>query len=108
MYPVGEIDDESKHLIKTTREALDASIAICKPGVAFREIGKVMCVFHNVCVFLSPLIRRMAFRCPAPVNQLQKRTDALSFVITLDMASISSSMAPRISPITLRIKLLGR
>lgn len=44
-YPVGEIDEESKKLIRTTREALDAAIAICKPGVPFRDIGKAMSVF---------------------------------------------------------------
>jgi len=41
-YPVGEIDEDSKKLIRTTREALDAAIAICKPGVLFRDIGKVI------------------------------------------------------------------
>ncbi|KLO18572.1 methionine aminopeptidase [Schizopora paradoxa] len=41
-YPVGEIDEESKKLIRTTREALDAAIAICKPGVPFRDIGKAI------------------------------------------------------------------
>ncbi|XP_006459789.1 hypothetical protein AGABI2DRAFT_149798 [Agaricus bisporus var. bisporus H97] len=41
-YPVGEIDEESKKLIRTTREALDAAITICKPGALFRDIGKVI------------------------------------------------------------------
>ncbi len=41
-YAVGEIDEDSKKLIHTTREALRAAIAICKPGALFRDIGKVM------------------------------------------------------------------
>jgi methionyl aminopeptidase len=41
-YPVGEIDEESKKLIKTTREALDEAIKICKPGALIRDIGKVI------------------------------------------------------------------
>ncbi|KAL9715120.1 Methionine aminopeptidase 1 [Leucoagaricus gongylophorus] len=41
-YAVGEIDEDSKKLIRTTREALDAAIAICKPGALFRDIGKTI------------------------------------------------------------------
>jgi len=41
-YPVGEIDDDSKKLIHTTRKCLDEAIKICKPGALFRDIGKVM------------------------------------------------------------------
>ncbi|KAH6918612.1 peptidase M24, structural domain-containing protein [Coprinopsis sp. MPI-PUGE-AT-0042] len=41
-YPVGKIDAESEKLIRTTREALDESIKICKPGALFRDIGKVI------------------------------------------------------------------
>ena len=41
-YPVGEIDDESKKLIRTTREALDEAINLCKPGALFRDLGKTM------------------------------------------------------------------
>jgi len=41
-YPVGEIDEDSQRLIRTTREALDAAIAICKPGALFRDIGNTM------------------------------------------------------------------
>jgi methionyl aminopeptidase len=43
-YPVGRIDDESKKLIRTSRECLDEAIKICKPGALFRDVGKVMCV----------------------------------------------------------------
>lgn len=45
-YAVGEIDDESKKLIRTTRECLDEAIKICKPGALFRDIGKVMYVVN--------------------------------------------------------------
>ncbi|KAG5353939.1 hypothetical protein C0989_011427 [Termitomyces sp. Mn162] len=41
-YPVGEIDEDSKKLIRTARSCLDESIKICKPGALFRDIGKVM------------------------------------------------------------------
>jgi hypothetical protein len=38
-YPVGKVDEESADLMATTKAATDAAIAICKPGLAFREIG---------------------------------------------------------------------
>ncbi|KAG2750075.1 methionine aminopeptidase [Suillus brevipes Sb2] len=41
-YPVGEIDEDSKKLIQTTRQCLDEAIKICKPGALFRDIGKVI------------------------------------------------------------------
>ncbi|KAH7930806.1 methionine aminopeptidase [Leucogyrophana mollusca] len=41
-YAVGEIDEDSKKLIRTTRHCLDESIKICKPGALFRDIGKVI------------------------------------------------------------------
>lgn len=53
---MGEIDDESKKLIRTTREALDAAIAICKPGALFRDIGKVMLVLHFFLDYQLPSI----------------------------------------------------
>ncbi|KAK1228936.1 Methionine aminopeptidase 1 [Marasmius sp. AFHP31] len=41
-YPVGEIDEDSKKLIKTCREATDAAIRMCKPGVLIRDVGKII------------------------------------------------------------------
>ncbi|THG98413.1 hypothetical protein EW145_g7431 [Phellinidium pouzarii] len=41
-YAVGDINDDSKKLIRTTRECLDEAIKICKPGALFRDIGKVI------------------------------------------------------------------
>lgn len=38
-YPVGKVDDESLDLIATTKKSMEEAIAICKPGVAYREIG---------------------------------------------------------------------
>lgn len=38
-YPVGKIDAESADLIATTKQSMDEAIKICKPGVAYREIG---------------------------------------------------------------------
>ena len=57
-YPVGRVDDESLKLMRTTRESLDAAIAICKPGALFRDIGKTMYVVH-LTISIPPLaIRR--------------------------------------------------
>ncbi|KAK0483591.1 peptidase M24, structural domain-containing protein [Armillaria novae-zelandiae] len=41
-YAVGEIDDDTKKLIRTTRECLDEAIKLCKPGALFRDLGKAM------------------------------------------------------------------
>ncbi|SJL00363.1 related to methionine aminopeptidase [Armillaria ostoyae] len=41
-YAVGEIDDDAKKLIRTTRECLDEAIKLCKPGALFRDLGKTM------------------------------------------------------------------
>jgi len=41
-YPVGNIDDESKKLIRTTRQCLDDAIKLCKPGALFRDLGKTI------------------------------------------------------------------
>ncbi|KAB5595512.1 hypothetical protein CTheo_973 [Ceratobasidium theobromae] len=41
-YPVGKISEESQKLIRTTRRCLDAAIAMCKPGVLFRDLGKTI------------------------------------------------------------------
>ena len=38
-YPVGTVDKESLDLMFTTKRAMEDAIAICKPGVAYREIG---------------------------------------------------------------------
>lgn len=41
-YPVGNVDEDSKKLMRVTRQALDAAIRICKPGALIRDIGKTM------------------------------------------------------------------
>ncbi|RXK40673.1 methionine aminopeptidase, type I [Tremella mesenterica] len=38
-YPVGKIDQESADLIAYTKKAMDEAIAMCKPGLAYREVG---------------------------------------------------------------------
>jgi methionine aminopeptidase len=43
-YAVGDIDEASKKLIRTTRQCLDEAIKMCKPGALIRDIGKVMWV----------------------------------------------------------------
>ena len=41
-FTVGDVDDDSKQLIKATYDALMKAIAICKPGVRYREVGEVI------------------------------------------------------------------
>jgi methionine aminopeptidase len=38
-YPVGKCDQETLDLIESTRKSVEESIAICKPGVPYRDIG---------------------------------------------------------------------
>lgn len=38
-YPVGKIDEDSARLIATTKEAMEAAIALVKPGALYRDIG---------------------------------------------------------------------
>lgn len=38
-YPVGKVDDESADLMATTKKAMEEAIALCKPGVPYRDIG---------------------------------------------------------------------
>ena len=57
-YPVGEINEESKGLIQTTRESLDAAIKLCRPGALFRDLGKAMSV---ISLPLSPLEAYICF-----------------------------------------------
>lgn len=38
-YPVGKVDQESLDLMAATKKSMEEAIKICKPGVAYREIG---------------------------------------------------------------------
>ncbi|KAH8087362.1 putative methionine aminopeptidase [Filobasidium floriforme] len=38
-YPVGQVSEEDATLIATTKEATESAIAMCKPGVLYRDIG---------------------------------------------------------------------
>ena len=38
-YPVGNVDQESLDLMSATKRSMEEAIAICKPGVPYREIG---------------------------------------------------------------------
>eukprot|EP01035_Chromulina_nebulosa_P017924 gene17924-23545_t len=44
---VGEGDSNLEHLIKTTQQALDNAIEICKPGAKLSDIGKTIENFAN-------------------------------------------------------------
>ncbi|KAE9603208.1 putative methionyl aminopeptidase [Lupinus albus] len=41
-YFVGNVDEESRRLVKCTYECLEKAISIVKPGVRFREIGEIV------------------------------------------------------------------
>mmetsp|Transcript_17957 Transcript_17957/g.50260 ORF Transcript_17957/g.50260 Transcript_17957/m.50260 type:complete len:372 (-) Transcript_17957:191-1306(-) len=52
-YVVGEVDDESKRLIKVTYECLMKALDHVKPGVRFREMGDIISTYagkHNFSV----------------------------------------------------------
>jgi methionyl aminopeptidase len=42
MFFIGDVDDEARHLVNTTKECLDIAIAHVKPGLLFREIGNII------------------------------------------------------------------
>jgi methionyl aminopeptidase len=42
MFVVGEYDARGQKLVNVTRGALQAAIAVCKPGVPFSTIGEVI------------------------------------------------------------------
>ncbi|CAB4012428.1 methionine aminopeptidase 1 [Paramuricea clavata] len=41
-FLVGDVDEESKKLVKITHECLDEAIKIVKPGIRYREVGNVI------------------------------------------------------------------
>ncbi len=41
-FIVGTCDQTSKDLIKATHDSMMEAIAVCKPGVRFRELGDVI------------------------------------------------------------------
>lgn len=41
-FLVGNVDERGKHLVKTTYDCLESAIAICKPGLAVKNIGGVI------------------------------------------------------------------
>ena len=41
-YLIGNVDDRGRKLVDVTRECLDKAIAMAKPGVSYRDFGKVI------------------------------------------------------------------
>lgn len=41
MFNAGDVSPEAKKLCETSSEALQRAISICRPGVPYKEIGKV-------------------------------------------------------------------
>ena len=41
-FACGNVDEKGKKLIATTKEAMEEAIKICKPGVDYFEIGRVI------------------------------------------------------------------
>lgn len=52
-FMVGNVDEKGKALIECTRETLEKSIAICGPGVPYKEIGRVI---WYVTIFFSNFV----------------------------------------------------
>jgi methionyl aminopeptidase len=48
-YCVGKVADSSKYLIEHTYRALEKAIAICKPGVMYRDVGNVIDKYAKDC-----------------------------------------------------------
>ncbi|GAB5358849.1 hypothetical protein AAMO2058_000494300 [Amorphochlora amoebiformis] len=46
-FLVGEVDEESKRLVKTTYESLMLAIQACKPGAFIRDFGKIISKYCN-------------------------------------------------------------
>mmetsp|Transcript_12641 Transcript_12641/g.17522 ORF Transcript_12641/g.17522 Transcript_12641/m.17522 type:complete len:354 (+) Transcript_12641:159-1220(+) len=46
-YLVGDVDEESKRLVKTTYESLMLAIQACKPGTFIRDFGKIISKYCN-------------------------------------------------------------
>ncbi|KAI7885433.1 peptidase M24, structural domain-containing protein [Mucor mucedo] len=42
-FLVGNVDEKGKALVECTKETLEKSIAICGPGVPYKEIGRIIC-----------------------------------------------------------------
>ena len=42
MFYVGQVSSEARRLCETTARALDAAVAICRPGVPFNKIGETI------------------------------------------------------------------
>ncbi|KAI8054531.1 peptidase M24, structural domain-containing protein [Syncephalis plumigaleata] len=42
-FLVGQVDAQGQALVNTTREAMEAAINVCGPGVPLREIGRTIC-----------------------------------------------------------------
>jgi len=41
-FPIGEVDEDSMHLMKTSYNCLMKAIEICKPEVLYRDVGGVI------------------------------------------------------------------
>ncbi|KYQ90527.1 methionine aminopeptidase 1 [Tieghemostelium lacteum] len=47
MYLIGNVDEAGKKLVRYAYECLDKAIAMCKPGVLYRELGNVISKHAN-------------------------------------------------------------
>jgi Metallopeptidase family M24 len=45
MFLVGDVHEDTRHMVDSTKAALDAAIAICRPGVDMQEVGKTIQTF---------------------------------------------------------------
>lgn len=48
-FVVGEVDEGSKKLVKCAHDCLMKAIAMCKPGVRYRDVGDVITKHASSC-----------------------------------------------------------
>ena len=60
-YPVGKIDADSFRVINTSLKAMQAAIALCKPGALFRDIGATIepICKKNGCAVVRTYVRHL-------------------------------------------------
>jgi methionine aminopeptidase len=90
-YPVGKIDEDSARLIATTKEAMEAAIALVKPRALYRDIGNK----------IESIVKPQGFSIVRQyvghgINQLVSRLEAVKSVANRSHAPVLSSSTPTI------------
>lgn len=56
---MGNVDEKGKALVECTKETLEKSIAICGPGVPYKEIGRV--IWYTTTAFILGIFVNSSF-----------------------------------------------